>query len=230
VVLSRLPRLEPPLDPDAPEARRWVLDELARPEYRAAEPTAFDLAAQAVRDWIAELFSGAGGLPLPVLQLLLVLLAIALVVVGVLVFGLPRLRRRAGTTAPLFDDGDVRDAAALREAAEAAARAGDWPLAIEERFRALVRGLVERDLVRVHPGTTAHGMADGARGPFPHLAGRLEAAAADFDGVRYLARSGSEEAYRRVAALDDEVASSRPVNAEADADADAVVGSTGGRA
>jgi hypothetical protein len=117
VVLSGALRLEPPLDPDAPEARRLVLDELAKPEYRAAEPTAFDLAAQAVRDWIASLFADAGGLPLPALQLVLVVLAIVLVVVGLLVFGLPRMRRRARPGAPLFDDGDVRDARALRAAA-----------------------------------------------------------------------------------------------------------------
>jgi hypothetical protein len=215
VVLTGVPRFEPPLDPEAPEARRLVLDELAEPEYRAAEPTAFDLAAQAVRDWIAGLFSDAGGLPLPALQLVLVVLAIVLVVVGLLVFGLPRLRRRARAATPLFDDGDVRDAVALRAAAEAAARAGDWPLAIEERFRAVVRGLVERELVRVHPGTTAHGMAQVAASPFPHLTDPLEAAAADFDAVRYLARAGSEEAYRRIAALDLELASSRPSGAGA---------------
>ncbi|HEU4467082.1 MAG TPA: DUF4129 domain-containing protein [Agromyces sp.] len=226
MVLTAALRLEPPLDPDAPEARRLVLDELAKPEYRAAEPTAFDLAAQAVRDWIANLFSGAGGLPLPALQLVLVVLGIVLVVVGLLVFGLPRLRRRARATVPLFDDGDVRDAATLRTAAEAAARTGDWPLAIEERFRALVRGLVERELVRVHPGTTAHGMADVAARPFPHLAAPLESAAADFDAVRYLARAGSEEAYRRIEALDAELAASRPGGTEDEPAASP----TGGRA
>lgn len=210
MVLIGIPRLEPPLDPDAPEARRWLLDELAKPEYRAAEPTAFDLAAQAVRDWLVSLFSGAGGLPLPALWLVLVVVVLVLVGVALLVFGVPRLRRRAGAPVPLFDDGDVRDAVTLRTAAEAAARAGDWPLAIEERFRALVRGLLERGLVRVHPGTTAHGMADAAAGTFRAAAGRLEAAAADFDGVRYLARAGSEAAYRRVAELDAELAASRP--------------------
>ncbi|MBM7504199.1 DUF4129 domain-containing protein [Agromyces aurantiacus] len=211
MVLSDLLRLDPPLDPDAPEARRWVLDELAKPEYRAAEPTAFDLAAQAVRDWIASLFAGAGGLPAPALWLLVVLVVVVLVVVALLVFGLPRLRHRAAPAAPLFDDGDVRDAATLRAAAAAAARAGDWPLAIEERFRALVRGLVERELLRVHPGTTAHGMADAASRAFPALAGPLESAAADFDGVRYLARAGSEEAHRRLLALDEEIMAARPV-------------------
>ncbi|MGR2753235.1 DUF4129 domain-containing protein [Agromyces arachidis] len=210
MVLTGPLRLDPPLDPDAPEARRWVLDELAKPEYRAAEPTAFDLFAQAVRDWFANLFDGAGGLPLPALWLIAALAVALLVAVGVLVFGLPRLRRRAAAPTPLFDDGDVRDADALRRAASAAEASGDWTLAVEERFRAVVRSLVERELVRVHPGTTAHGMAAAAATPFPDRRDRLEAAAADFDAVRYLGRPGSEEQYRRVASLDDDLAASRP--------------------
>jgi hypothetical protein len=210
VVLTSPVRTEPPLDPDAPEARRWVLDELAKPEYRAAEPTAFDLFAQAVRDWLAGLFEGATGLPAPALALIAVLVVAVLVAVALLVFGLPRLRRRAAAPVPLFDDGDLRDAAALRRAAQAAASAGDWTLAVEERFRAIVRSLVERELVRVHPGTTAHGMADAASRPFPDRAAELESAAADFDAVRYLARTGTEAQYRRVTALEAELAASRP--------------------
>jgi hypothetical protein len=212
VVLTSPPRFAPPLDPDAPEARRWVLDELAKPEYRAAEPTAFDLAAQAVRDWFVDLFSGATGLPAPALALIVLLVVTALVIIGLLVFGVPRLRRRAAAPVPLFDDADVRDAATLRRAAEAAAAAGDWTLAVEERFRALVRSLVERELVRVHPGTTAHRMADAAARRFPGHADALAAAAADFDGVRYLARVGTESAYRRVAELERSLASSRPAD------------------
>jgi uncharacterized protein YjeT (DUF2065 family) len=217
VALSLLLRFEPPLDPDAPEARRWVLDELAKPEYRAAEPTAFDLAAQAVRDWIAGLFDDATGLPGGLLGLIAVVAAVVLVVVGLLVFGVPRLRRRTAAPVPLFDDGDLRDAVTLRRAAEAAAASGDWTLALEERFRALVRGLVERELVAVHPGTTAHGLADAAARPFPDRAPGLAVAADDFDGVRYLAHVGTEAAYRRMTELELAVASASPARDDADA-------------
>ncbi|WP_430646012.1 DUF4129 domain-containing protein [Agromyces sp. GXS1127] len=207
---TALARFAPPLDPDAPEARRWVVDELAKPEYRAAEPTLFDLAAQAVRDWIASLFSGASGLPMPTLALIAVLVVAGLVALGLLVFGLPRLRRRAPAAVPLFDDGDLRDAATLRRAAERAAASGDWTLAVEERFRALVRALVERELVRVHPGTTAHGMARAASDAFPASAVALEHAADAFDGVRYLGRTGDAGTYAAVAALDAELEAARP--------------------
>ena len=203
-----------PLDPDAPEARRWLEDELVKPEYQAAQPNAFDLAMQAIRDWFLSLFEGAPGVPAPILTLLLILLVVGLILVGLLVFGLPRLRRRRRLSEPLFDDRDRRDLETLRRAAEAAAAAGDWPLAIEERFRALVRGVVERDLVRVHPGTTARGFADAANRPFPAFDAVLRSAATDFDGVRYLGQAGTAAAYERVTALEVEVAGTRPAGDE----------------
>ncbi|WP_200953279.1 DUF4129 domain-containing protein [Agromyces sp. Root81] len=199
-----------PLDPDAPEARRWLEAELGGPEYVAARPSPFDLAMQAIRDWIVGLFEGATGLPTPVLTLLLVLLALAVVVVGLLVFGVPRLRRRRRSEVPLFDDHDRRDLETLRRAAAAAASAGDWPLAIEERFRAIVRGLVEREIVTVHPGTTARAFADAAAAAFPELDADLRAAAADFDAVRYLGGRGSPDDYERVTALERRIAEARP--------------------
>lgn len=208
------PHLEIPLDPDAPEARRWLDDELSKPQYTSAEPTTFDLAMQAIRDWIVGLFEGATGIPGPVLALLAVLAVAAALVVGLLVFGLPRLRRRRRAVAPLFDDHDQRDVPTLRRAADAAAEAGDWPLAIEERFRAIVRGVVDRDLVRVHPGTTAHGVADAASVPFPGHAAALAAAAADFDAVRYLGRPGSRERYDELARLDLALEAAVPAHVE----------------
>ncbi|WP_051138667.1 DUF4129 domain-containing protein [Agromyces italicus] len=202
-----------PLDPDAPEARRWLEDELAKPEYQNSKPTAFDLAMQAIRDWFADLLDGAGGVPAPVVTLIVVLAVAALVVVAFLVFGAPRLRGRRQSAVPLFDDGDLRDLAALRRAAELAAANGDWPLAIEERFRALVRGTVDRDLVQVHPGTTAHAFAVAAARPFPSRERELAAVAAEFDGVRYLGGLGSAAGYERTSTLEAELAETRPAGA-----------------
>jgi len=211
VVLTRY--RETPLDPDAPEARRWLEDELAKSEYQSAQPNAFDLAMQAIRDWIVSLFEGATGIPGPLLTLVLVVAVALVVIVGLLVFGLPRLSRRQRAAVPLFDDDDRRDLQTLRRAAAAAAAAGDWPLAIEERFRALVRGIVERDLIRVHPGTTARGVADAATEPFPGHAAALRAAAADFDAVRYLGRAGTPERYEALTELERTIASTAPAMA-----------------
>ena len=210
---------ESPLDPDAPEARRWLEEELAKPEYQSAQPNAFDLAMQAIRDWVVSLFEGASGIPAPLLTLLVVIVVAVLVVVGLLVFGLPRLRRRQRAAAPLFDDADRRDLETLRRAAAAAAAAGDWPLAIEERFRALVRGIVGRDLIRVHPGTTARNVADAAAAPFPGHELTLRAAAADFDAVRYLGRAGTRERYDALTDLERAIATTTPAATSTAADA-----------
>jgi Domain of unknown function (DUF4129) len=210
-------RAATPLVPDADEARQWLTDELSKPEYQAAQPTAFDLAMQAIRDWFAELLAGATGVPGPVFTLIVVVVVAALVVVAFLVFGLPRLRRARSTTVPLFDDGDLRDLAALRRAAVAAAAAADWPLAIEERFRAIVRGLVDRDLVQVHPGTTARGFADVATRRFPDDAAEFHSAAAAFEAVRYLGRPGDAADYERATALESRLAQTRPAETDATA-------------
>ena len=58
---------EVPVDPDAPEARDWLVRELANPEYEAARPTWFDLLAQRVVEWFESLrfTPGEGGFPQP---------------------------------------------------------------------------------------------------------------------------------------------------------------------
>lgn len=212
-----IPHRESPLDPDAPEARRWLEDELAKPEYQSAQPNAFDLAMQAIRDWFVSLFEGATGIPGPLLTLIVVVVVALVVIVGLLVFGLPRLRRRQRATTPLFDDADRRDLETLRKAAVAAAAAGDWPLAIEERFRALARGMVERDLIRVHPGTTARGLAYAATSPFPGHETALLGAADDFDAVRYLGGSGTRERYDVLTELEQAIAATAPATTAATA-------------
>ena len=202
-----------PVAPDAPEARRWLLDELSRPEYREAEPTGFDLAAQALRDWLLEVLNGSGGLPGPVIAAIAVAIVVVLVTVGLIVFGVPRLRRRRAAVAPMFEDGDSRSLDELRRAAVAAREQGRFDLAIEERFRAVVRALVERELVSVHPGTTAHAFARAATMVFEGAGVRLESAASTFEAVRYLGRPGSLEELRELEALDEDLETAPMVQA-----------------
>jgi len=205
-----------PLDPDADEARRLVGDELSRPEYQAARPTALDLAAQAVGDWIARLFSGAGDGLGDLVPLLIALLAVVVVVVAFLVFGAPRRdRRRADADRDaLFGIDDRRSAEELRRSADAARRAGDLAAAVSDLFRAIAREQAERTIVAVDPGTTARGFSRRAGAAHPAHADRLLAAAADFDGVRYLDRPGTEESLDRLAALDRDLRTAVPVRRE----------------
>lgn len=203
-----------PVEPDADQGRQWLTDELAKPVYQQAKPTLFDLISQAVGDFFASLFDGAGGVT-GALGLTIVLLVVAaLVVVAFLVFGRPRLERRRAASALLFGENDTRDAAALTRSAEAAARSGDFTLAIAEMFRALARTLDERTLVDLTPGTTAGGFARAASAVFPDAADRLHAAAGSFDEVRYLGRTGSAPDYEGLAELRSRLLTARPKSAE----------------
>ena len=105
----------------------------------------------------------------------------------------------------LFGDDDARDAAAIRRSAEDAAARSDWVLAIEEIFRCIARGLAERTLVTVSPGTTARDFAAHAGVLLPGFSQRLSAAASAFDEVRYLGGSGSEAAYGDAARLEQDL-------------------------
>lgn len=198
-----------PVEPDAGTARRWLLDELAKPAYAAAEPTPFDRAVQAFLTWFSGLFDVRGSSTPPVLLAVAIALVVAVLVVALLLFGLPRINRRSAVGA-LFGDDDRRTADEMRRAAEAALAQGDFSLAVLERFRALARGLDERTLVAVFPGTTASAFAVSAARAFPPEHGELRAAAELFDGVRYADEAATREDALSVSALDDRLAAARP--------------------
>ena len=200
-----------PVDPDAPEAKNWLIDELAKAEYRAAQPTWFDRLSSAVSDWLQSLRFGSADGPPGVGVLIVVLVVVAALVVAFLVFGLPRLNRRSAVNGSLFGDDDARDAASIRRAAESAAAAGDYALAIAEIFRSTARGLAERTVLSTSPGTTAHDFALRAAGAFPDFRAALGEAATAFDEVRYLDRPGTRSQYEAMADLELALRSARPV-------------------
>lgn len=203
----------PPLEPDGDEARRWAETELSDPVYDIAEPTPLDRIAQAVRDFLGNLFStqlsGEWG---SVVAIIATAIVIAVIVIAFVVWGVPRSSRRARAAgATLFGEAEGRSAPELRAAAASAAHRGEWDDAIVLHFRALARGCVERGVVDTPPGATVHAFARAASRAFPELADRLEAAATAFDDVRYLRRPGTPELYRLVADTDSAVSAVRPV-------------------
>lgn len=213
MILAVLP-LDVPVDPDAPEATEWLITELSKAPYQAAQPTWFDRLAKAVQDWFASLQLGsAGGPPALGLTVVIVLLAAA-IVAAILIFGLPRLGRKSRVTGSLFGDDDARTSARIRQDAERAAATGDYSAAVVEMFRAIARGLAERTIITTSPGTTAHDFAARTGDLFPLLAERLTDSAASFDGVRYLDRTGTQGEYEAIAALEKDLRSAKsPVDA-----------------
>jgi hypothetical protein len=210
IPVAALALLKVPVDPDADQARRWLVAELSKPEYQAAQPTLFDRVSAAFWNWLTSLDFGNTGLGPGPLLVAVTLLLLAAVVAAYVIFGAPRLNRRSRAAGTLFGVDDDRDAAAMRAAAQTAAGRAEWSLAISELFRALARGLAERTIVSATPGMTAHTFAGTAAQAFPALADRLQLAATTFDEVRYLGRPGTEEAFRQVASLERELAGARP--------------------
>jgi hypothetical protein len=206
-----------PVDPDAPEARDWVVNELGKAPYQTAKPTLFDIISKAVSDWFSSLTAPSGAGFNAVVPLIVTIVVVGLVVAAFLVFGRPRLNRKSATaaTGALFGADDRRSSAELRASAARAAAAGDFRTAIEELYRALARQLTERTIVSTTPGTTAQDFAARAAAAYPDHADRLRRAAGSFDGVRYLDARGDAEAYGELVALEQELRSRPPQHFEA---------------
>lgn len=197
--------------PDADEARRLAEHELSKSEYLAAQPNAFDRASLAVLEFLKDLLSpdsngGAGG---TFVLIGLAVIVVGLLVCGIILWGRPRASRRAQRHETLLGEHDQLSAHELRAKAEQSARAGHWNLAMTQRYRALARGLIERELLTPAPGATAQAIAVAASLAFPAEQQALLDAAARFDQVRYLGFSGDEQGYLAILAADERISESR---------------------
>lgn len=207
-----LPAADDLFIPDGDQARQWAEDELSKQAYQAAEPTWFDEWTMGIVKWFSDLFSGKGtGDLAPVFLTVIVVVIVLALVVALLVWGRPRASRSARRRTELLGERDDRTTAQLRTEADRAARDRDWDTAVVLRYRALARGLLERDLIDPTPGDTAQGIARQAAAPFPGFADRLHAAATAFDAVRYLRIPADEETYTLLAAMDDELRTAPPL-------------------
>lgn len=204
--------LDVPVDPDADQAQQWIVNELAKPEYQAARPTLFDRLSEAFWNWLKSLdLSGGGAAQAPLIAIFLVVI-VAVIIGAIIIFGIPRLNRKAATPGALFDD-DARTAAQLRASAISSAGRGEWERAIEEMFRAIAKLLVERAIVFTSPGTTAHEFSQSAAKVFPEFATRLMHSSTLFDAVRYLQVRGTEDSYDLLVQLEAELRSAKPTRA-----------------
>ncbi|GAB2966889.1 DUF4129 domain-containing protein [Actinotalea caeni] len=200
---------EPPLTPSADEARAWIEAELAKAIYNR-QPSLWDR----LREWLGELWARLFGSSAdlgPVLMPVVVLLVVALAVGVALLLGGPvRRRRLRGRDSVEVLDDDVRTAAAIRAAADAAAARGDFRTAVLDRFRAIVRSLDERAVLEDRRGRTAHEAALAAGARLQPCAAELLRASELFDAVCYgdVTASAEDDAWLRE--VDAAVARTRP--------------------
>jgi hypothetical protein len=198
-----------PVDPDAPTAQRWAEQELADPVYHHSRSL-----LQRFVDWFLDLLNG---MPAPVISgwvsLALVVGGAVAIAVVVLWFVGPVRRSRAaasGQAGAVLGRDDVRTADQLRRAADAAAAAGDWSLAVVERFRAVVRGLEERTVLDARAGRTAHEATLAAAVRLPSLGDELADGGRLFDDVAYGHVTATAEDDARLRELDRRARATRP--------------------
>lgn len=199
---------EPPVLPDAEEARRWAAEELAKAEYREAEPGWLDSLWRSFLDWLLTLdgpAGEAGPVPSPVIGIVMaVIIAVAVILVR------PRLNPKARRRTEVFEQDSELTAADYRTRAETSAAAGEWGDAVVDRFRALVRSAEDRTVLDPQPGRTADEVVLALSVPFPAEAPRLNQAAGIFDAVRYGNSAAGSDDYRAMAGLDQDIEARTP--------------------
>lgn len=201
---------EPPLDPSADEARRWLSDELAKARYDD-RPSLVERFLQWLGDRVDALTGVSDGLP-AALQIVVLLVLAALVA-----FGLSRLRRNPGAVKDDEPDLLSRTETADDVRAEALAheRAGDLDAAFLAWFRVIALDATERAVVVARPGATAHEVAHETGQAFPDDAAGLAAAADEFDRLRYGGRHTTAQRVSDVRDLRERVLGSTPRRTEA---------------
>jgi hypothetical protein len=196
---------EVPVTPSRDEARRWAQDKLGTD----GEPGI----VRRFLDWLTSLLPEGSDGSAPWWWSLIKLLVLVGAIVGIAVLAsrtsaVSRLRE-TGKGGAVLDD-DRLTAADHRRAADEYARAGRWQEAVVERFRAIARGLQERDLVTQVPGITADEVAQLGGGWLPGLAPALAEGARLFDDVRYGDATANESDHERLRVLDVDVQRTRP--------------------
>lgn len=203
--------MDVPVEPDAEQARSWLTAELTDPVYHQA-PSLLERLLAWIQEQLAALGPAIAGIN-PLVAALVVGGAVLVVVVLALLVTGPVRRARLGQRAShevLVDE--LRSAAELRAAADAAAEAGRYHDAVLDRFRAILRSLEERTLLDPLPGRTAHEAAEASAARLPTCAQDLRAAGRLFDDVAYGDLEATSESYRWLTDLDRRVAETRPTS------------------
>lgn len=195
------------LEPTPAEARDWLEQELHGSDYR--DPW-LDSAIRWIVDHLRALLDGAADLG--ALSPLITVL-VALVVIALLAWVLPRVRRESSVDHPggaVLDDLTIT-ARTYRDRAFQALRDGRYDHVVLDGFRAIARDMSSRGLLDDTPGLTAHEVSLALAPRFPGHADRLAQAADIFDSVRYGHRQADADQASQVQDLDADLVATRPV-------------------
>jgi hypothetical protein len=203
-----------PVDISRDDARDAAIRELAKPPYREHEPGLIHKAVSWLLERLGDLLALAGGSATNGFLGLLVLVVIAILAIVAVRLKLGPFAG-TGTRREALFAGRERTAAEHRRAAEAFAADGNWPEAIRERLRAVIRECEQRGVLDPRPGRTADEAAEEAGAALPDCAPGLRSSARIFDDVWYGGHTASAAMYAELRALDEAVQAARraPVGA-----------------
>jgi hypothetical protein len=196
------------LDPTPAEARDWLEQELQGSDYQ--NPW-LDSVIRWIIDQVRTLLDGANNLANSGVSLVVTVL-VALVVIALLVWVLPKVRRES----IVAQDGAVLQDLTItpgiyRDRAAQAFKDGRYDDAVLDGFRAIAKDMSDRTLLDDAPGRTAHEVSLALAPPFPDHAERLARAADVFDSVRYGHRRATVDQAGEVQHLDAELIRTRPM-------------------
>jgi hypothetical protein len=195
------------LDPTPPEGRDWLTEELQGPDYQSSW---LESAIRALVEQLRDLFDGADQLLNNVLSPVITVL-VALLVIGLMAWAIPRVRRESVARPDGAVIEDPRTTSRMyRDLAAEALREGRYDDAVLNGFRAIAKDTSDRTLLDDAPGRTAHEVSLALAPRFPDHAHGLARAADLFDSVRYGHRRSTQEQALYVQQLDMELVRSRP--------------------
>lgn len=195
------------LSPTPPQARDWLSQELRGSDYQDPWLTSV---IRWILDQVGKILDGTGNLAglSPVVTVL-----VALVVIALLAWVLPRVRRESAVAhsgSAVLDD-LTTSAQTYRDRAAQAFAEGRFDDTVLDGLRAIARSMSDRTLLEDAPGRTAHEVSLALAQPFPDHADRLARAADLFDSVRYGHHRASADQAGGMQQLDAELLTTRPV-------------------
>lgn len=201
------------ISPDGPEARRWLLEELAKDEYRDERPL-----LSRIIEWIGDVlqellsrFTGTsvpGGSAPPILTAFVVVLLLA--GLALLLTRVRRERRTVTESEAVLGDLDL-SVVEFRDRGRAAIRDGRWNDAVIEFTRAIAREAADRTLLSEAPSLTAHEIGSQLAPVFPDHAATTARTMDVFDAVRYGRYAATEADARAAQTHDETLRKARPI-------------------
>ncbi len=211
MIMHPWPRLLPAdVDPDADQARRWLADELANPEYqdrRSVLSRFFDWLFQRVD--VLPSSDAATTTVSPIVAIFVLVL-----IFGVLALLLVRVRRDVSPeeAEPRAVLGDLTlTCEQFRSRGLAALHDGRWSDAVIELTRALARDAADRTLLAEAPSLTAHEIGTQLAPVFPEHAAAIARAMDLFDAVRYGRYAATQRDALHVRDIADTLLRAKPV-------------------